>query len=120
MSSRSRSVVTDALPPLFPEVFPGFGEAAPRELPTPSPDTRQQVTDRLISREFDAWSAALARVGNCAHPVRLRGRSDTVDTRTGEVLSAFSSESEPLGVTLVRCGNRRSSECPSCSRLYAA
>ena len=36
--------------------------------------------------DFDAWSEALARVGNCAHPIRLRGRSETVDTATGEIV----------------------------------
>ena len=35
------------------------------------------------------------------------------------MLSSYSSTSEPLGVTYVRCGNRRESVCPSCSRLYA-
>jgi hypothetical protein len=119
VSTRSRCAVVDALPPLSPEMFPGLGEAAPLELPQLTPRTRQQLADRLTSREFDAWSAALARVGNCAHPIRLRGRSETVDARTGELLSGYASEREPLGVTLVRCGNRRASECPSCSRLYA-
>ena len=36
------------------------------------------------------------------------------------MLSSFSSTDHPLGVVHVRCGNRRASECPSCSRLYAA
>jgi len=35
-------------------------------------------------------------------------------------VSTYSSEREPLGLTHLRCGNRRASECPSCSRLYAA
>ena len=36
------------------------------------------------------------------------------------MLSTYSSDTEPLGTTLIRCGNRRASECPSCSRVYAA
>ena len=43
-----------------------------------------------------------------------------VDPATGEVLSSYASCDEPLGVTYIRCGNRRASECPSCSRVYAA
>jgi hypothetical protein len=79
-----------------------------------------QVTRMLGSDALDPFSEALSRVGNCAHPVRLVGRSETVDTTTGEVVSTYSSEDEPCGVTYVRCGNRRASVCPSCSRQYAA
>ncbi|MEW1954496.1 replication initiator [Terrabacter sp. NPDC080008] len=79
-----------------------------------------QVIARLLSRDFDAWSEAAARVGHCTRPVRLHGSSQTVDAGTGEVLSSFSSTESPLGVLHVRCGNRRAAECPSCSRLYAA
>jgi hypothetical protein len=78
-----------------------------------------QVSDRLLAPDFDAWSEALARVGNCAHPIRLSGHSHTVDPTTGEILANYTSTSEPLGVTHVRCGNRRASECLSCSRIYA-
>jgi len=70
--------------------------------------------------DFDAWSTAAARVGHCAKPVRLRGFTCRIDTTTGEVVSAYSTDGEPLGVLHVRCGNRRASECPSCSRVYAA
>ena len=78
------------------------------------------MCDRLVSRDFDAWSEALARVGNCAKPVRLAGSSDTIDTATGEIISSYRGADEPLGVTYVRCGNRRASQCLSCSRVYAA
>ena len=110
----------NTLPALFPGAFPGFGEAAPGALPPLTQKTDQQVRDLLVSPDFDAWSEALASVGNCARPIRLRGRSDTIDTATGEIVSSYSSEDEPLGLTHVRCGNRRASECPSCSRLYEA
>jgi len=104
----------------LPGLFPGFGESAPLDVPPLSKRTEQEVCDLLVSGRFDAWSQALARVGDCAQPIKLRGRSETVDTTTGEIVSTYSSEQEPLGVTHVRCGNRRASECPSCSRLYAA
>jgi hypothetical protein len=79
-----------------------------------------QLGELLCSGGFDAWSEAAARVGNCARPIRLHGRAMRVDTTTGEITASYSSDEEPLGVTHVRCGNRRASECPSCSRLYAA
>ena len=103
-----------------PDHFAGFSESAALDLSNLSPGLARQVCDRLISREFGAWAEALARVGNCARPIRLRGRSDTVDRATGEILSSYSSGDESLGTTYVRCGNRRASECLSCSRLYAA
>ena len=53
-----------------------------------------------MSRDFDAWSEAAARVGHCANPIRLRGRSDTVDTTTGEVVRlVLLGRTRPLGVT---------------------
>jgi len=120
VSTRTKAAVTDTLPALFPAVFPGHGEDAALDLPPVTEQVQQQITARLVSRDFDAWSEALARVGNCSRPIRLHGGSQTVDATTGEILSTYSSRSEPLGVTYVRCGNRRAAECPSCSRLYAA
>jgi hypothetical protein len=120
VSTRSKAAVTDTLPALFPAVFPGHDEDAPLDLPPVTEAVQLQIRDRLVSPGFDAWSEALARVGNCSRPIRLHGSSQTVDAATGEILSAYSSRDEPLGVTHVRCGNRRAAECPSCSRLYAA
>lgn len=70
MSSRSRNAAVDALPPLFPAAFPGHGEDAPLDLPPLTPRVEEQLKDLLVSRRFGAWSEALARVGNCAHPIR--------------------------------------------------
>jgi hypothetical protein len=117
---RTRARVTTTLPALAPDAFPGFDEDAPLDLPPLSAGMERQIRELVVSRDFDAWSEALARVGNCARPIRLRGRSERIDATTGEVVSWYSSELEPLGVTHVRCGNRRASVCPSCSRLYAA
>lgn len=60
----------------------------------------------------------LTDVGRCVDPFRLSGSSVRRDAVTGGVVSAFSTADLPLGVILVRCGNRRSSRCPSCARLY--
>ena len=79
-----------------------------------------QVRQLLTSRDFDRWADELARVRNCAHPIRLVGSSQTIDTSTGEILSTYSSADEYGGVTRIPCGNRRASKCPACSRTYAA
>jgi hypothetical protein len=143
VSSRTRQLVYGTLPSLMP-MFAGLprydgaadegaGDPAAGSLDGSGPKARDsaampRVDDRLQgeicdlvgSPSFDAWTAALSSVGNCARPIRLHGGSITVDTTTGEVVSSCSSDDAPLGITYVRCGNRRASECPSCSRLYAA
>ena len=103
-----------------PAPFPGHGEDAGLDLSGISARTEAQIIARLLSPEHDAWADTLAKVGNCAHPIRLHGTSTTIAATSGEVLGTYSSESEPLGSLHVRCGNRRASVCPSCSRLYAA
>jgi hypothetical protein len=100
--------------------FSGFGPDAPLNLDGLTLQKQAEVLARLLSPDFEDWSAAAAKIGNCARPIRLRGSSTTVDRASGEVLSTYSTASEPLGVLYVRCGNRRASECPSCSRVYAA
>ena len=66
MSTRSRANLTSTLPDLIPQAFPGFGENAPLDLPAVDEATAQQIGDLLTSPGFDAWSEALARVGNCS------------------------------------------------------
>ncbi|WP_442905342.1 replication initiator, partial [Janibacter sp. Soil728] len=85
------------------------------------------LTERAASAVYDLttrgalgkFTEAASRVGFCQRPIRLAGRAMTVDTRTGEATSHYSSADAPLGVLLTRCGNRRESVCTSCSRVYA-
>lgn len=100
--------------------FEGFGDEAALDLDTSSPAIAAQVLRRLLSHDFDDFSARLARVGFCTSPIHLTGSATTLNAATGEVLSSYASDQEPGGTTLIRCGNRRASECPSCSRIYAA
>jgi hypothetical protein len=111
-------IVASATEPSVP--FAGFGDEAALDLDLASPRVAAQVMARLLSPDFEDWSNAVARVGSCTNPIHLTGSSMRVDAATGEVLSSYSSGTEPLGTTLIRCGNRRASECPSCSRVYAA
>jgi hypothetical protein len=100
--------------------FAGFSEEDALDLDLSSPAMATQVVRRLLSNDFDDFAEQLSRVGFCTNPIHLTGSSATVDAATGEVLSSYSSAQEPGGTTLIRCGNRRASECPSCSRVYAA
>lgn len=79
----------------------------------------RQLLARMLSRDYDDWSQALSRVGFCAAPIRLVGRSEAFDTTTGALIRSYGSADETLGVALTRCGNRRADKCESCSRLYA-
>ncbi|GAA2743122.1 plasmid replication initiator protein [Terrabacter aerolatus] len=118
MSRATRDRVWDAVP-LHPQHADDHSDH-PLDLSHLDAATEAQVLARLLSRDFDAWSEAASRVGHCAKPIRLHGMSQTVDARTGEVLSSFSSADSSIGVLHVRCGNRRAADCPSCSRVYAA
>ncbi len=81
-------------------------------------DDAASLVERVRAGTFERWAEQAASCGHCAHPVRLYGRSWRVNTVTGEVTGEYSSESEPDRVTYVRCGNRRASVCPACSREY--
>lgn len=58
------------------------------------------------------------RTGYCNHPIRLVGRSDAVDSDSGELTVTIDSATEPGGALLVACGNRRATVCPACSETY--
>ena len=113
MSLATRNEVWDALPSVR------FRDDRPLDLDLDE-TTERQLVARLFSRDFDDWSQVLSRLGFCANPIRLVGRSQTFDTRTGELVRSYGSADEALGVTFTRCGNRRADKCESCSRLYAA
>ncbi|UNR58009.1 zinc finger-like domain-containing protein [Streptomyces sp. A10(2020)] len=69
--------------------------------------------------DFDRAQQQIERLGGCTEPVRLTGRTATVDTTTGEVLRSYTSSAEPTGSLLTACGNRRASRCPACAWTYA-
>jgi hypothetical protein len=56
----------------------------------------------------------------CAQPIRLVGTTTRINATTGEVLSEYSSLSEPGGVVFKACGTRRATRCLSCSLVYKA
>ena len=83
-----------------------------------STTTQAQVAERLSKPGLGRWLSQVQQVRRCAHPVRLAGSTHTIDTTTGEVVSAYDTSADPDGVAYVRCGNRRASVCPSCSHEY--
>ncbi len=74
----------------------------------------------LNENHLDRWINRVRALQGCACPVRLTGETTRVDPRTGELLSAYSTATEPGNELLMRCGNRRASRCPSCSEVYRA
>jgi hypothetical protein len=77
----------------------------------------QAVPDASFLAEV-AGDLAVERAGGCARPVRLRGSTALVDSRTGEVTERYASSREIDGQTYVRCGDRRARVCPVCSQEY--
>src|SRR5262252_1772792 len=85
------------------------------------PESRASADELLslaISDDFDRWEQQLAGTGNCANPVRLRGRIDAIDRATGEKATIYDTASEPGGVLRIPCGKRREDICPPCSDVY--
>src|SRR3954464_13455451 len=68
--------------------------------------------------DWERFERQLRSSGYCRQPIRLRGRVDSVDGSTGEVVASYSTEHEPDGTLLKCCGNRREAVCPSCARTY--
>ncbi|MDV6287093.1 replication initiator [Streptomyces rochei] len=60
----------------------------------------------------------LSTLGGCSQPIRLEGHRTEIDAFTGEILRELKSKELPAGHLLVRCGNRRTTRCPSCAELY--
>lgn len=83
-----------------------------------STNSAREVFARIQSPDYRRFAAQISSTGGCSRPVRIIDSSTSVDTATGDVTGEYSSMLEPDGVTYVRCGNRRASECASCSAEY--
>lgn len=80
-----------------------------------------EVMDRAADPEgWERWQAQARAARWCARPVRLWGRTEGVDTDTGELAVLFASGDQPDGVVLKACGCRRESVCPTCAEVYRA
>ncbi|WP_236652277.1 replication initiator [Streptacidiphilus neutrinimicus] len=81
-------------------------------------DTEQDLVRLGQMPDLHRWLEQIRNIGGCAHPIYITGRTTTRDTHTGAVLRHYTTHGEPGGRLAIRCGNRRSGRCPSCSRLY--
>ncbi|MYY82477.1 MULTISPECIES: replication initiator [unclassified Streptomyces] len=84
-----------------------------------SPGLRDLI-DLANTDDFGRVTEQVRDLRGCTNPVNLHGWTVTTDQATKEVVRSYRSEDEPTGRLLTTCGNRRSSRCPSCSRVYAA
>jgi len=75
-------------------------------------------TGHITWADFLATERQFAATGLCTHPIRLTGRIDAVDLATGELAPVYDTGTEPGGVLLTACGNRRATVCPACSAVY--
>jgi hypothetical protein len=83
------------------------------------PGVLSEVVERA-GHGYARWAELVAQAGYCHHPIRLAGRVEHADLKTGEVRQVYDSEREPDGVLLKACGTRRESRCPSCAAVYRA
>ena len=122
MGQRSTGAVIDAVVAAYPHLVTPLAPTDSRPDPglgiDPASLTRSELVGLLEADRWSPWAEALDRVGNCAHPILMRGRSERVDITTGEIVSTYSSDQESLGVTHLKCGNRRVAACPACAREY--
>jgi hypothetical protein len=84
----------------------------------PSRASADELLNLASGDDFARWEAQLTAIGNCANPVRLRGRTDAIDRATGEIATIYDTTNEPGGVLRIPCGNRREDICPPCSEVY--
>ncbi len=82
--------------------------------------TVRSVLARAADPGYDKWAAQLRHAGYCRRPVRLIGSSITVEETTGVVRSRFDTATEPDGMLLKACRNRRTTVCPTCAETYRA
>src|SRR6266702_2943677 len=99
---------------------PGAGAIAEQSGTVVDLHTRLSAMHRGARPDYPQWLRHVAAAAGCSQPVRLRGRVDRVDTRTGEVPASRSTETMPDGLIYKACGNRRSTICPSCAEVYRA
>src|SRR3984885_13850132 len=102
------AIATAATVPLTPGPHAGPGAGA----------SADDTTATIGWADFLTAEPQLTAAGLCQPPIRLRGRIDAIDLATGELAPVYDTTTEPGGVLLTACGNRRETVCPSCSAVY--
>ncbi|MDA0164236.1 hypothetical protein OM076_28455 [Solirubrobacter ginsenosidimutans] len=83
---------------------------------TYAPELLHGLVERAGRADFPAFEAQLRSTGGCARRVRLRGTIETCDGHGHK--RVWSTDSQPDGVLLKACGNRREAVCPPCAERY--
>ena len=112
MSLKTRGDVYDALPAVLPDALPFNADASVPDVPALSAETERQVMDHSDVARLRRLVRGAVPGRELRPPGPAGGPSQTIDTTTGEIISTYSSADEPLGVTYVRCGNRRAIRVP--------
>lgn len=86
-------------------------------IPRPEPTTASLAAFTSY-RDLPGLVRQLSSLGGCVQPIRLAGHHTEINTATGEILRHLDSAKLAAGHLLVRCGNRRTTRCPSCAELY--
>ncbi|WP_331725698.1 replication initiation protein (plasmid) [Streptomyces xanthophaeus] len=90
-----------------------------RTATTPRPEpTTADLAAFTSYRDLPGLVRQLSSLGGCAQPIRLEGHRAEINPTTGEILRELKSKELPAGHLLLRCGNRRTTRCPSCAELY--
>src|SRR3954452_23343985 len=81
-----------------------------------APELLVGLIERAARPDFGRFEAQLLTSGNCARPVRLKGKAETCDGHGRK--RVWSPDTEPDGVLGQACGNRREAVCPPCAERY--
>src|SRR2546429_482993 len=67
---------------------------------------------------YERWALQGRSPRWCSPPVRLSGTTTTPDPKSGEILGRYSTRTEPDGVLVKACGQRRVTACPPRAEGY--
>jgi hypothetical protein len=106
---------------LVPREQTARGTGSNAETPWMPPPAGYSAAGQALARAgqpgyFD-WLAHVQAAAGCTRPIRLTGTLNTLDT-AGRLLDSRHTDQLPDAAIYKACGNRRSSVCPSCARLY--
>ncbi|WP_145502924.1 replication initiator [Streptomyces sp. CFMR 7] len=81
-------------------------------------DTEQDLIRLANEPQFARWRSQVQRTGGCENPVHLSGWTTRYNA-LGNTVAHYDTTGEPGRRIIVRCGNRRKSQCTSCSYLHS-
>jgi len=111
--------VNVSTPTVAPEPFRSGAAPAAEPWHDYTPRTpRDFIAVRAATTDMDAWYAHVAPAAACSRPVRLVGHRLSIEAATGRLLSSVDTDRMPDGTIYKACGDRRTSVCPACAKVY--